>query len=141
MSPRMRSAVTPTTAVLLALCEMNVSTYVNSFQVRVKPKSAAHTTPGTAMGRTTRMSVCILEAPSTRAHSSTSLGIVRKYPMSSHVEKGTRKVGEVTISAQIVSEIPSHTTTWESGRNRSGGGTRYVMNTAVPKAFTPRKRS
>src|SRR5260370_15286361 len=132
----MRSAVTPTTAVLLALCEMKVSAYVNSFQVRVKPKSAAHTTPGTAMGRTTRMSVCILEAPSTRAHSSTSLGIVRKYPMRSQVENGTRNVGYVTTSAQIVSERPSQTTNWESGRNRRRGGPRKVINTAVHKTFT-----
>src|SRR3989442_13912556 len=133
MSTRMRSAVTTTTAVLLALCETNVSAYVNSFQVSVKPKSAAHTTPGTAMGRTTRMSVCILEAPSTRAHSSTSLGIVRKYPIRSQVENGTRNVGYVTTSAQIVSERPSQTTTCESGRDRSIGGTRKGMKTAGAK--------
>ena len=57
------------------------------------------------------------------------------------MENGTRKVGYVTISAQIVSEMPSHTTTWDSGRNSSVGGTRYVMNTAVPNEPTPRKRS
>ncbi len=44
--------------------------------------------------------------------------------MRSHVENSTRNVGYVTISAQIESEIPSHTTSWESGRNRSVGGTR-----------------
>ena len=32
-------------------------------------------------------------APSMRAHSSSSCGIVLKYPMSSHVQNGMRKVG------------------------------------------------
>ena len=58
--------------------------------------------------------------------------------MRSQVEKGTRKVGYVTINDQIVSEIPSQTTTWDSGRKSRVGGTRYVMNTAVPNAPTPR---
>src|SRR2546426_11544119 len=61
--------------------------------------------------------------------------------MRSQVEKGTRKVGYVTTSAQMVSEMPSQTTTWESGRNSSVGGTREVMKTAVPKEPTPGKRS
>jgi hypothetical protein len=56
------------------------------------------------------------------------------------VENGTRNVGYVTMSAQIVSEIPSHTTTCDKGRNSSVGGTRYVMNTAVPNEPTPGKR-
>ena len=60
--------------------------------------------------------------------------------MSSQVENGTRKVGYVTISAQMVSASPSHTTTCESGRKSSVGGTRYVMKTAVPNDPTPRKR-
>src|SRR5947209_3525038 len=97
---------------------------MNSFHVSVKPKRAAQTIPGTAIGSTMRVSVWKRVAPSTSAHSSTSLGTVRKYPMSSHVENGTRKVGYVTISAQIESEMPSHTTTCESGRNSSVGGTR-----------------
>jgi hypothetical protein len=54
------------------------------------------------------------------------------------VQNGTRKVGYVTISAQIESEIPSDTTTCESGRKSRVGGTRYVMNTARPKEPTPR---
>src|SRR5919108_6609852 len=103
MSPRIRSAVTPTTAVLFEDCEMNVSAYVNSFHVSVKPNRITHTMPGTAIGSTMRVSVCIRLAPSTSAHSSTSRGTVRKYPMSSHVENGTRNVGYVTTSAQIES--------------------------------------
>src|SRR5215470_14111113 len=124
MSPRMRSAVTPTTAVLFAVCETNVSAYVNSFHVSVNPNRVTQTIPGIAIGSTMRVSVCIRVAPSTSAHSSTSRGMVRKYPMSSHVENGTRNVGYVTTSAQMVSEMPSHTTICESGRKRSVGGTR-----------------
>ena len=51
---------------------------MNSFQHSVKLKSAAQTMPGTAIGSTIRVSVCIREAPSTSAHSSTSRGTVRK---------------------------------------------------------------
>src|SRR5207249_5984409 len=61
-------------------------------------------------------------------------------PMRSHVENGTRKVGYVTTSAQIVSEMPSQTTTCDNGRNSRVGGTRYVMKTAVPNEPTPGKR-
>src|SRR5688572_8367027 len=60
--------------------------------------------------------------------------------MRSQVQKGTRKVGYVTIRAKIESEMPSQLTTWDSGRKRRVGGTRYVMNTAVPKEPAPRKR-
>src|SRR5919108_3312261 len=127
MSPRMRSAVTPTTAVLLAVWDTKVNAYVNSFHVSVKPNNVTQTMPGIAMGSTMRVSVCMRLAPSTSAHSSTSRGIVRKYPMSSHVENGTRKVGYVTMSAQIVSAIPSHTTTCDSGRNSSVGGNQNGM--------------
>ena len=51
---------------------------MNSFQDSVKAKSAAHTSPGTAMGRMMRQSAWMRVAPSTIAHSSTSLGTVRK---------------------------------------------------------------
>ena len=51
---------------------------MNSFHDSVKAKSAAHTSPGTAMGRTMRQSAWMRVAPSTIAHSSTSLGTVRK---------------------------------------------------------------
>src|SRR5438046_9943074 len=61
--------------------------------------------------------------------------------MRSHVENGTRNVGYVTTSAQMESKMPSHTTTCESGRKSSVGGTRYVMKTAVPNEPTPRNRS
>ena len=51
---------------------------MNSFQERVKAKSAAHTRPGTAIGSTIRQSAWMRVAPSTIAHSSTSFGTVRK---------------------------------------------------------------
>src|ERR1051326_3105915 len=111
---------------------------MNSFQHSVKPKSVAQMIPGTAIGSTMRNSVWKRLAPSTSAHSSPSFGTVPKDPMSSHGENGTRKVGYVTISAQMESEIPSHTTTCDSGRKSNVGGTRYVMNTAVPNDPTPR---
>ena len=66
---------------------------MNSFQESVKAKSAAQTSPGTAIGSTMRRSAWMRVAPSTSAHSSTSFGTVRKYPIKSHVQNGTRNVG------------------------------------------------
>src|SRR2546428_14171984 len=57
--------------------------------------------------------------------------------MRSQVQKGTRNVGYVTTSAQRLSERPSRATTVLSGRNRSDGGTRYVMKMAMPKESPP----
>ena len=51
---------------------------MNSFHDSVKAKSAAHTRPGTVIGSTMRQSAWMRVAPSTMAHSSTSLGTVRK---------------------------------------------------------------
>src|SRR5215471_1204947 len=105
---------------------------MNSFHDSVNAKSAAHTSPGTAMGRMMRHSAWIRVAPSTIAHSSISLGTVRKYPMRSHVQNGTRNVGYVTTRAHLESPRPSQFTTWASGRNRSEVGTRYVTKIPVP---------
>ena len=44
--------------------------------------------------------------------------------MSSHVQKGTRKVGYVSTSAHFESPSPSQLMTWASGKNRSDVGTR-----------------
>ena len=46
-------------------------------------------TPGIEIGKTTRVSVFMREAPSTNAASSSSCGMVLKKPISSHVENGT----------------------------------------------------
>src|SRR5262249_40831056 len=114
---------------------------MNSFQDSVKANSTAHTSPGIAIGSTMRQSACTRVAPSTMAHSSTSFGTVRKYPMSSHVQNGTRKVGEVTTSAHLESARPIQLITGASGKNSSEVGTRYVTKMPVPKLFTPRNLS
>src|SRR5262245_13576048 len=74
------------------------------------------------------------------AHSSISFGTVRKYPMRSHVQKGTRNVGYVTTSDHRLSESPRRFTTVLSGRKSSDGGTRYVTKIATPNDAAPRKR-
>ena len=51
---------------------------MNSFQDSVKANRIAQTRPGIAIGMTIRSSAWIRVAPSTIAHSSTSLGTVRK---------------------------------------------------------------
>src|SRR5438876_3440527 len=106
---------------------------MNSFHERVKAKRIAQMIPGAATGITMRRSAWKRLQPSISAHSSISLGIVRKYPMRSQVQNGTRKVGYVTIRAAMESVRPSALTTWDSGRNRRLGGTRQVMKTARPK--------
>src|SRR2546427_9721427 len=97
---------------------------MNSFHDSVKAKIPAERMPGTAIGKMILTIAPKRVAPSIRAHSSSSLGIVLKYPMRSHVQNGIRNVGDVRISA------PGVPPTWEgrvvvaSGMKRSGGGTR-----------------
>ena len=50
----------------------------NSFQLAMKANSATVTMPGTTSGMKMRVSVCIEVLPSTRAASSSSLGIPSK---------------------------------------------------------------
>src|SRR5512144_1970733 len=97
---------------------------MNSFHDSVNANSAAHTSPGIVIGSTMRQSAWMRVAPSTIAHSSTSFGTVRKYPMRSQVQNGTRKVGYVSTSAHFESAMPSQLMTWASGRNSSDVGTR-----------------
>ncbi len=66
---------------------------MNSFQHRVRAKIDAEIIPGTANGMMILVRICHRLAPSIRAHSSSSYGMVLKYPMSSHVENGIRIVG------------------------------------------------
>src|SRR5437867_3257449 len=105
---------------------------MNSFHDSVNAKMPAERIPGTAIGKMIRVIAPKRVAPSMRAHSSSSLGIVLKYPMRSHVQNGMRNVGYVRISAHGV--LPS----WKfrmmsaSGMNRSVGGTRYVTKIDVP---------
>ena len=66
---------------------------MNSFQHRVKQKMKAEISPGMASGSTILVRICQRVAPSISAHSSSSKGMVLKYPISSHVENGIRIVG------------------------------------------------
>src|SRR5882724_6106338 len=97
---------------------------MNSFQHRVKQKMKAEISPGIASGSTIFTRICQRLAPSISAHSSSSTGIERKYPISSQVQNGIRNVGYVRINAQRVSNRPSWNTTLASGMNRIDGGTR-----------------
>src|SRR2546426_9633934 len=124
MSPRISSEYTPTVMVLSWAGETNTSAYRNSVHDSVKANRAAQMTPGTATGSRIRSIVCTRLQPSSIAHSSISRGTVRKYPISSHVQKGTRKVGYVTTSDHRLSESPRRLTTVVSGRKSSEGGTR-----------------
>src|SRR5437870_11569826 len=76
---------------------------MNSFHDSVNAKMPADRIPGTAIGKMIRSIAPKRVAPSIRAHSSSSFGIVLKYPIRSHVQNGIRKVGEVRINAQGVS--------------------------------------
>src|SRR5438445_12176375 len=104
MSPRISSEKTPTVIVLSSAGETKTSEYRNSFHDRVKANRAAQITPGTATGRRILTRVWNRLHPSSMAHSSISFGTVRKEPMRSQVQKGTRKVGQVTISAHSLAE-------------------------------------
>src|SRR5919108_1559118 len=119
--------------VLSSAGETKTSAYRNSFHDSVNANSAAQITPGTATGSRMRSMVCARPQPSSIAHSSISRGTVRKYPMRSHVQNGTRNVGYVTTSDHRLSASPSRVTTVVSGRKSSEGGTREGTKIATPK--------
>src|SRR2546429_8419243 len=95
-----------------------------SFRDREKAKTPAERMPGTAIGKMILTIAPKRVAPSIRAHSSSSLGIVLKYPMRSHVQNGIRNVGYVRISAHGVSPTWKVRMMFASGMKRSVGGTR-----------------
>src|ERR1700737_1284237 len=97
---------------------------MNSFQHRGKQKMNAEIKPGMASGSTILVRICQRLAPSISAHSSSSNGMVLKYPISSQVENGIRFVGKGRISANGVSNRPYWNTTVANGMNRIDGGTR-----------------
>ena len=66
---------------------------MNSFQHSVKQKMKAEIRPGIASGSTILIRICQRLAPSISAHSSSSNGMVLKYPINSQVENGIRMVG------------------------------------------------
>src|SRR5262249_62227961 len=101
--------------------------YRNSFHDSVKAKIPAERMPGTASGKLMLTMARMRLAPSIRAHSSISRGMVLKYPIKSHVQKGMRDVGEVRITAHGGSPSPKALTTSPRGMNSSGGGARDVV--------------
>src|SRR5262245_2140914 len=105
---------------------------MNSFHESVKAKMPADRMPGTAIGKMMRSMAPKRVAPSMRAHSSSSFGMVLKYPISSQVQNGIRNVGYVRISAHGV--LPSWKLRMMSARGMksSVGGTRYVTKMEVP---------
>jgi hypothetical protein len=66
---------------------------MNSLNASEKVKMTTVRIPGSEMGRTTRQSAPRREAPSMRAASSRSPGIVLKKPIKSHVANGTVNEG------------------------------------------------
>src|SRR5262245_54188156 len=97
---------------------------MNSFHDSVKAKIPAERMPGTATGKMMRIMAPNRVAPSMRAHSSSSFGMVLKYPIRSHVQKGMRKVGYVRMSAHGVLPSEKLRMMSASGMNSSVGGTR-----------------
>src|SRR3989454_6903313 len=114
---------------------------MNSFHDRVNAKMPADRIPGTAIGKMMRVIAPKRVAPSIRAHSSSSLGMVLKYPMRSHVQNGIRNVGYVRISAHGVSPTWKVRMMFASGMKRSVGGTRYVTKIDVPRVPAMGNRS
>src|SRR5256712_13154473 len=72
-------------------------------------------------------------APSIRAQSSISRGMVLKYPIKSQVQNGIRNVGYVRITAHGVSPIPKVLTTSPSGMKSRVGGTRKRVKINLPR--------
>src|SRR5262249_4971902 len=110
----------------------------NSFQESVKAKMPADRIPGTASGNVMLTMARIRLAPSMRAHSSISFGMVLKYPIRSHVQNGIRNVGWVRMTAHGVWPSPNVFTTSPSGMKSRVGGTRYVMKIMVPSGAAHR---
>src|SRR5262247_507422 len=78
-----------TTGKVLASTPLKISANRNSFQEARNPKIAATTSPGAAMGMTTRTRTPSGEQPSISAASSTSSGTSTKNPTRSQMEKGS----------------------------------------------------
>src|SRR5437762_7977281 len=100
-SPRISSVGTPTESMRFCELEMNVNAYTNSFTTSENEKITTVRMPGTEIGKTMRTSVPSREAPSIRAASSSSRGIVLKNPINNQVAKGTVKEGYTSTRDQI----------------------------------------
>src|SRR5258705_13474049 len=124
MSPRTNSVASPTGTVLFSGEDMKTRAYRYSFQESVKQKMNAETRPGTLSGRMTWKRMRRRLAPSTIAASSSSRGMLLRYPTSSQVQNGTRKVEYTGTSAQSWSNQPSLSMTSASGMKKMAGGMR-----------------
>src|SRR6266516_6365368 len=121
---------------------MNVNAYTNSFTTSENEKMTTVRMPGSEIGKTMRTTVPSRDAPSIRAASSSSRGMVLKNPIKSHVAKGTVNDGYTRKSDQIEPRrwkckrwivcLSSWVITENSGRNSSVGGTRYVKKMPTP---------
>ena len=96
--------------VIVVWSEVKTRARRNSFQDRVNEKMADATMPGADSGSRIRNSAPILVQPSTIACSSSSGGILRKYPISIQVQKGTMNERYVRMSDVSVLPRPSATT-------------------------------
>src|SRR5712691_3366131 len=103
---------------------MKTNAYTNSFTTSENEKITTVRMPGMEIGKTTRKSVPSREAPSICAASSSSLGIVLKKPISSHVAKGTVNEWYTRIKPPSESWRWRFEITQNSGRKSSVGGTR-----------------
>src|SRR2546429_1893772 len=121
--------------------ERTTSAVMTAFHDGMKAMGPAERMPGTAIGKMILTIAPKRVAPSIRAHSSSSLGIVLKYPMRSHVQNGIRNVGYVRISAHGVSPTWKVRMMFASGMKRSVGGTRYVTKIDVPRVPAMGNRS
>src|SRR5205823_13132590 len=72
----------PTGAVYMSSLSMKVAARMNSFHAVMKEKSAVMATAGLASGSTMRQKMVPADAPSMMAASSSSRGMVSKYPFS-----------------------------------------------------------
>ena len=81
------------------------------------------------------------EAPSTRAASSSSAGIVLKKPIRSQVANGTVNDGYTSTSDQIEFCRCTWLITQKNGMKSSVGGTRYVRKIPTPRLWPTRPAS
>src|SRR5262245_61688401 len=96
--------------VMVLWSEVNTRASRNSFQDSVNEKIAEATIPGADSGNRIRNSAPILVQPSTIACSSSSGGMLLKYPISIQVQKGTMNERYVKMSDVSVFPGPSATT-------------------------------
>lgn len=93
--------------VIVLIVTLLVMTRANTYSVHpsMNVKVAVADKPGAATGKITLNRAPILEQPSIMADSSNSCGILLKYPVSIHVEKGKANAVYVKIKPWKVSSI------------------------------------